>query len=171
MNQNSPQVVKHVVKCEKWAGSTPKVGKNKPVIYMAKTRDFKRFCEKIKEKSEVRYEPPNWSEWRDSNSRHPAPKRLGKIFLLPKRRFSYVLLRKPNFLITIIPLIPTVIFLVLVKYVVKNVERWSGFAPPFLLSALGVYHKTSELSRQLLNLILRACRCHTWTNSPAAALK
>ena len=112
-----------------------------------------------------------WSEWRDSNSRHPGPKRLGKIFLLPKRRFSYVLLRKPNFLITIIPLIPTVIFLVLVKYVVKNVERWSGFAPPFLLSALGVYHKTSELSRQLLNLILRACRCHTWTNSPAAALK
>ena len=119
----------------------------------------------------ARFEPQKWSEWRDSNSRHPAPKRLGKIFLLPKRRFSYVLLRKPNFLITIIPLIPTVIFLVLVKYVVKNVERWSGFAPPFLLSALGVYHKTSELSRQLLNLILRACRCHTWTNSPAAALK
>ena len=83
-----------------------------------------------------------WSEWGDSNTRHLDPKRLGKIFLLPKRRIFYVLLRITNFLITIIPLIPTVIFLVLVKYVVKNVERWSGFAPPFLLSALGVYHKT-----------------------------
>jgi len=86
--------------------------------------------------------PSTWSEWRDSNSRHPAPKRLGKIFLLPKRRFSYVLLRKPNFLITIIPLIPTVIFLVLVKYVVKI---WKGGAKlPHLLpmeSLMKVYHK------------------------------
>ena len=62
MNQNSPQVVKHVVKCEKWACSTLETGKNVPVIIIMKTRDFKRFCEKIKEKSEVRYEPPNWSE-------------------------------------------------------------------------------------------------------------
>ena len=50
MSQKSPQVVKYVVKCEKWACSTLKVGKNKPIIYITKTRDFKRFSEKIKEK-------------------------------------------------------------------------------------------------------------------------
>ena len=44
-----PQVVKHVVKGEKWACSTPKVGKNKPILCIAKTRDFKRFSEKTKE--------------------------------------------------------------------------------------------------------------------------
>jgi len=49
MSQKSPQVVKHVVKGEKWACSTPKVGKNKPIIFIAKKRDFKRFSEKIKE--------------------------------------------------------------------------------------------------------------------------
>ena len=49
MRQKSPQVVKHVVKCEKWACSTPKAGKNKPVLYIAKTRDVKRFSEKTKE--------------------------------------------------------------------------------------------------------------------------
>ena len=48
--QKSPQVVKHVVKCEKRACSTLKTGKNKPIDYIAKTRDFKRFCEKTKEK-------------------------------------------------------------------------------------------------------------------------
>ena len=48
--QKSPQVVKHVVKCEKWACSTLKVGKNKPIKYITKTRDFKRLCEEIKEK-------------------------------------------------------------------------------------------------------------------------
>ena len=32
-----PQVVKHVVKGEKWACSTPKAGKNKPVMFIAKT--------------------------------------------------------------------------------------------------------------------------------------
>ena len=48
--QKSPQVVKHVVKGEKWACSTLKTGKNKPIDYSAKTRDFKRFSEKIKEK-------------------------------------------------------------------------------------------------------------------------
>ena len=47
--QKSPQVVKHVVKGEKWACSTLKVGKNKPIDYIAKTRDFKRLCEEIKE--------------------------------------------------------------------------------------------------------------------------
>ena len=47
--QKSPQVVKHVVKCEKWAYSTLEEGKNKPVIFIAKTRDFKRFSEEIKE--------------------------------------------------------------------------------------------------------------------------
>ena len=50
IKQKSPQVVKHVVKCEKWACSTPKVGKNKPIIFITKTRDFKRFSEEIKEK-------------------------------------------------------------------------------------------------------------------------
>ena len=54
----SPQVVKHVVKGEKWACSTQKTGKNKPFDYVAKTRDFARIREKIKENSEVRYEPP-----------------------------------------------------------------------------------------------------------------
>ena len=49
IKQKSPQVVKHVVKCEKWACSTLKVGKNKPIDYVAKTRDFARICEKIKE--------------------------------------------------------------------------------------------------------------------------
>ena len=43
-------VVKHVVKGEKWACSTLKAGKNKPVLFIAKIRDFKRFCEEIKEK-------------------------------------------------------------------------------------------------------------------------
>ena len=50
MRRKSPQVVKHVVKCEKWACSTPKAGKNKPIMFIAKTRDFERFSEKIKEK-------------------------------------------------------------------------------------------------------------------------
>ena len=48
--QKSPQVVKHVVKGEKWACSTLKAGKNKPIDYIVKTRDFARICEKIKEK-------------------------------------------------------------------------------------------------------------------------
>ena len=49
----SPQVVKHVVKCEKWACSTPKAGKNKPILYIAKTRDFARICAINKEKSGI----------------------------------------------------------------------------------------------------------------------
>ena len=49
MSQKSPQVVKHVVKGEKWACSTLEAGKNKPIMFFAKTRGFKRFCEKIKE--------------------------------------------------------------------------------------------------------------------------
>ena len=49
LSQKSPQVVKHVVKGEKWAYSTLEVGKNKPVMFVAKTRDFKRLCEEIKE--------------------------------------------------------------------------------------------------------------------------
>ena len=53
MSQNSPQVVKHVVKGEKWACSTLKAGKNKPIMFVAKTRDFKRFCEINKEKSGI----------------------------------------------------------------------------------------------------------------------
>ena len=53
IRQKSPQVIKHVVKCEKWACSTLKVGKNKPILYITKTRDFKRFSEINKEKSGV----------------------------------------------------------------------------------------------------------------------
>ena len=48
--QKSPQVVKHVVKGEKWACSTLEAGKNKPIIFIKKTRDFARICEKTKEK-------------------------------------------------------------------------------------------------------------------------
>ena len=39
MSQKSPQVVKHVVKGEKWACSTLKAGKNKPIMFITKTRD------------------------------------------------------------------------------------------------------------------------------------
>ena len=53
ISQKSPQVVKHVVKCEKRACSTLKAGKNKPIFYITKTRDFKRFCEINKEKSGI----------------------------------------------------------------------------------------------------------------------
>ena len=53
LKQKSPQVVKHVVKGEKWACSTLEEGKNKPIDYIAKTRDFKRFCEINKEKSGI----------------------------------------------------------------------------------------------------------------------
>ena len=49
ISQKSPQVVKHVVKCEKRACSTLEVGKSKPIMFIAKTWDFKRFSEKIKE--------------------------------------------------------------------------------------------------------------------------
>ena len=34
----------------KWACSTLKAGRNKSILYIAKTRDFTRICEKIKEK-------------------------------------------------------------------------------------------------------------------------
>jgi hypothetical protein len=40
ISQKSPQVVKQVVKCEKRACSTPGAGKNKPILYSAKIRDF-----------------------------------------------------------------------------------------------------------------------------------
>ena len=53
IKQKTPQVVKHVVKGEKWACSTLEAGKNKPVMFITKTRDFKRFCEEIKEKSGI----------------------------------------------------------------------------------------------------------------------
>ena len=49
IKRKSPQVVKHVVKCEKWACSTLKAGENKPIVYITKTRDFARICEEIKE--------------------------------------------------------------------------------------------------------------------------
>ena len=48
--QKSPQVIKHVVKGEKWACSTLEAGKNKPIMIIMKTRDFAKICEKIKEK-------------------------------------------------------------------------------------------------------------------------
>ncbi len=43
MKQKSPQVVKHVVKGEKRACSPLEAGKNKPIMFVAKTRDLKRF--------------------------------------------------------------------------------------------------------------------------------
>ena len=43
ISQKSPQVVKHVVKGEKWACSTLETGKNKPVMFIKKMRDLKRF--------------------------------------------------------------------------------------------------------------------------------
>ena len=49
--QKSPQVVKHVVKGEKRACLTLKAGKNKPILFVAKPRDFARICEINKEKS------------------------------------------------------------------------------------------------------------------------
>jgi hypothetical protein len=55
-------VVKHVVKGEKWACSTLKAGKNKPIMFITKTRDFARICEKNKRKTRVRYEPSFWSD-------------------------------------------------------------------------------------------------------------
>jgi len=48
-------VVKHVVKGEKWACLTLEAGKNKPIMIIAKTRDFKRFSEKIKENGTVAF--------------------------------------------------------------------------------------------------------------------
>ena len=42
-----------MVKCEQWAYSTLKAGKDKPIDYIAKTRDFARICEKNKEKSGI----------------------------------------------------------------------------------------------------------------------
>ena len=53
IKQKSPQVVKHVVKGEKWACSTLEAGKNKPIMFIAKTRDFARICEINKEKSGI----------------------------------------------------------------------------------------------------------------------
>ena len=46
-------MVKHVVKGEKWACSTPGAGKSKPVMFITKTRDFKRFCEETKKEKAV----------------------------------------------------------------------------------------------------------------------
>ena len=48
--QKSPQVAGHVVKGEKRACSILKVWEGKPVLFVAKTRDFARICEGIKEK-------------------------------------------------------------------------------------------------------------------------
>ena len=39
------QVVKHVVKGEKWACSTLKARKDKPIDYIAKTRNLAMICE------------------------------------------------------------------------------------------------------------------------------
>ena len=53
VDKKSPQVVKQVVKGEKWACSTLEAGKDKPVLFVAKMRDFKRFSEINKEKSGI----------------------------------------------------------------------------------------------------------------------
>ena len=43
----------HVVKGEKWACGALEAGKNKPILYIAETLDFKRFSEINKEKSKT----------------------------------------------------------------------------------------------------------------------
>ena len=62
MSQKSPQVVKHVVKGEKWACSPLEAGKNKPVMFTKKTRDFKRICEEIKENRRFVMNLQFWSD-------------------------------------------------------------------------------------------------------------
>ena len=53
LGKNLPKWLRYVVKGEKWACRAPKAGKNKPILYITKTRDFKRFCEVNKEKSGI----------------------------------------------------------------------------------------------------------------------
>ena len=55
-------MVKHVVKGEKWACSTLEAGKNKPIDYIAKMRDFARICEINKEKIGNLTTPDFWSD-------------------------------------------------------------------------------------------------------------
>ena len=78
------------------------------------------------------------------------PNGIGRFFLLPKRRIFCDLLQITNFLITIIPLILTIILLFLVKYVVKN--REGGAKLRHLLpteTLFGVYHRSPKMSSQL----------------------
>ena len=60
--QKSPQVVKHVVKGEKWACSTLKAGKNKPMFICCEHARFQENLRENKRKTRVRYEPSFWSE-------------------------------------------------------------------------------------------------------------
>ena len=46
-------MVKHVVKGEKWAYSTIETGKDKPVLFIAKTRDFKRFSGQLERNEDI----------------------------------------------------------------------------------------------------------------------
>ena len=61
-----------------------------------------------------------WSEWRDSNSRHPGPKWGQKLTLNPFRSVWDALLRKSCSLKLLPPLSPCTPNPVMVKYVVKN---------------------------------------------------
>ena len=62
---------------------------------------------------------------------------------------------KTEFLITIIPLIPTIIFLVLVKYVVKNRKGDAKLRHLLPTETLfGVYHRSPKMSSQLQRIPL-----------------
>ncbi len=62
MSQKSPQVVKHVVKGEKWACSTLEAGKNKAHYVYCENARFQEILRGNKRKSEVRLNLRFWSE-------------------------------------------------------------------------------------------------------------
>ena len=64
-----------------------------------------------------------WSEWRDSNSRHPGPKKLWELFQTISAPFWCLLFRKSCSLKLSSPLFPCAPNPVMVKYVVKTASR------------------------------------------------
>ena len=61
-----------------------------------------------------------WSEWRDSNSRHPGPKRIREFFLTFLAPFSTFIHNSRWYSELSSPLIPPVFSVVVVKTVVKK---------------------------------------------------
>ena len=61
-----------------------------------------------------------WSEWRDSNSRHPGPKRIREFFLTFLAPFNTFIHSSRWYSELSSPLIPSVFSVVVVKTVVKN---------------------------------------------------
>ena len=61
-----------------------------------------------------------WSEWRDSNSRHPGPKRIREFFLTFLAPFGGFIHNTRWYSKLSSPLIPPVFSVVVVKTVVKN---------------------------------------------------